>query len=56
MKFVKARKPRGIKKNGQRSKDLCPHCFAFHCDPVPSEIGNSSETIRIKKMSATPTS
>lgn len=27
------RKPRGIKLNGKPSKDMCPHCFAFNCDP-----------------------
>ncbi len=30
----KARKPRGIKKNGYPSLDLCPGCFSFHCDPA----------------------
>lgn len=30
----KARKPRGIKLDGTRSMDMCPHCFAFHCDPM----------------------
>jgi hypothetical protein len=30
----KKRKPRGIKLNGNRSLDLCPHCFAFFCDTM----------------------
>lgn len=30
----KARKPRGKKLNGQASYDLCPHCLAYHCDPI----------------------
>ena len=30
----KKRKPRGIKQDGTRSLDLCPGCFAFHCDPM----------------------
>lgn len=34
MKFVRRRKPRGIKKNGRRSLDMCPDCFSFHCDPM----------------------
>lgn len=32
MRFVKPRKPRGIKKDGTRSMDMCS-CLAFHCDP-----------------------
>lgn len=34
MKFVKPRKPRGIKKNGQRSYNLCTGCYARNCDPM----------------------
>ena len=30
----KARKPRGIKKDGTKSMDLCPDCYSFHCDPM----------------------
>ena len=30
----KHRKPRGIKKNGRRSLDMCPYCFSFNCDPM----------------------
>lgn len=33
-KLKKKRKPRGIKKNGRRSMDMCPYCFAFGCDPM----------------------
>ncbi len=29
----KARKPRGIKLNGNPSYDLCPHCYTYRCDP-----------------------
>jgi hypothetical protein len=29
----KIRKPRGLKKNGQRALDMCSGCFAFNCDP-----------------------
>lgn len=34
MKQVKARKPRGIKKDGSKSLDMCPHCLSFYCDPT----------------------
>jgi len=34
MKIKKARKPRGIKKNGHRSLDMCPDCLSFYCDPM----------------------
>lgn len=30
----KTRKPRGMKLDGTRSLDLCPHCFSFHCNPM----------------------
>jgi len=30
----KIRKPRGIKKNGYKSLDLCLCCYHFHCDPM----------------------
>lgn len=33
MKQVKPRKPRGVKLNGQRSYDMCPHCYMPGCDP-----------------------
>lgn len=29
----KKRKPRGIKLNGKLSYDMCPHCYAYGCDP-----------------------
>jgi hypothetical protein len=29
----KARKPRGIKKDGTESLDLCDGCYSFNCDP-----------------------
>ena len=28
----KVRKPRGIKKDGTRSMDMCPGCHSFNCD------------------------
>jgi hypothetical protein len=28
----KERKPRGVKKNGTMSEDLCPYCYSFRCD------------------------
>ena len=34
MKFVKKRKPRGLKKDGHRSYDLCTCCFHPQCDPM----------------------
>ena len=34
MRVKKERKPRGIKKDGRPSMDMCPHCFAFNCDPI----------------------
>lgn len=33
MRFVKPRKPRGIKKSGYPSEDMCPHCYSVGCDP-----------------------
>ena len=30
----KKRKPRGIKKDGTRSYDLCKGCYSFNCDPM----------------------
>ena len=30
----RARKPRGIGKDGYKSLDLCTGCYAFHCDPM----------------------
>lgn len=37
MRFVKPRKPRGIKLNGERSEDYCTGCYMRGCDP----FGNS---------------
>lgn len=34
MKLVKKRKPRGLKKNGCKSYDLCLGCYHPHCDPI----------------------
>lgn len=34
MKFVKPRKPRGIKLNGHKSYNLCTCCYSPHCDPM----------------------
>lgn len=34
MLVKKARKPRGIKLNGERSYDMCPCCLSFNCDPM----------------------
>lgn len=34
MRVKKKRKPRGRKLNGQRSRDMCSHCFSFNCDPM----------------------
>lgn len=33
-KLKKQRKPRGIKLDGRRSKDMCPGCYSFNCDPM----------------------
>ena len=30
--YKRVRKPRGIKKDGTRSMDLCPYCYSFNCD------------------------
>lgn len=30
----KKRKRRGIKQDGTRSIDMCPHCYSFNCDPM----------------------
>jgi hypothetical protein len=30
----KQRKPRGIKKDSNKSLDLCPCCYSFYCDPM----------------------
>lgn len=30
----KVRKPRGRKKDGSWSMDLCPYCYSFNCDSV----------------------
>lgn len=30
----KARKPRGIKKDGTMSEDMCSCCLSFCCDPM----------------------
>jgi hypothetical protein len=42
--MVKNRKPRGIKKDGTMSEDLCPYCYAFRCDG-----GNMSKKFEEKK-------
>ncbi len=34
MKFIKPRKKRGLKRNGDKSFDLCPCCYAPYCDPM----------------------
>ncbi len=36
MKIVKKRKPRGYKKNGQKSYNLCLWCLGRACDPMDS--------------------
>jgi hypothetical protein len=33
MKQKKARKPRGIGKDGLRSYNLCTGCYSYNCDP-----------------------
>lgn len=33
MPFRKRRKPRGYKKSGERSYDMCPWCYKPGCDP-----------------------
>ena len=33
MKFIKPRKKRGIKLNGEPSYNLCPCCYSPGCDP-----------------------
>lgn len=33
-KQKKIRKPRGIKKSGYPSYDLCEHCYSYGCDPM----------------------
>lgn len=33
MRFVKPRKPRGIKLSGEKSYNLCPCCYSPYCDP-----------------------
>ena len=38
MRYVKPRKPRGIKLNGQPSQDLCPYCYSFGCDPCAMSL------------------
>lgn len=42
---MKARKPRGIKKNGRRSYDLCPYCFHPHCDMMQRRPGKVDERL-----------
>lgn len=34
MRIRKKRKPRGFKKTGQRSYDMCPYCYHPGCDPM----------------------
>lgn len=38
MKFIKPRKPRGYKKTGERSYDLCPCCYSPNCDPMANSL------------------
>jgi len=38
MRYIKPRKPRGIKLNGERSLDMCPGCHSFYCDPMTDSI------------------
>lgn len=40
MRFVKPRKPRGTKLNGDKSFDFCTYCYAPFCDPFlrPSNV------------------
>lgn len=33
MRYVKPRKPRGVKQNGEKSEDFCPGCYMRGCDP-----------------------
>lgn len=44
MRFIKPRKPRGIKKSGYLSVDMCPYRYAIYCDP-----GSDSDHWRRKK-------
>lgn len=45
MKFKKARKPRGRKKNGHMSYDLCSGCYYPHCDPMFRRPGHIDERL-----------
>lgn len=33
MRFIKPRKPRGLKLSGEKSYNLCPGCYSPYCDP-----------------------
>lgn len=46
MRYQKPRKPRGLKLSGEKSYDLCPHCYAPHCD---SFFRNRNVEDRLKK-------
>jgi hypothetical protein len=37
-RYKKPRKPRGIKKNGELSMDMCEGCYGFNCDPTTMSI------------------
>ena len=45
MRFIKPRKPRGIKKSGYPSVDMYPYRYAIYCDP-----GSDSDHWRRKKV------
>lgn len=42
----KTRKPRGIKLDGTRSKNLCSHCLSYNCDPMTMSHAFSQKITR----------
>ena len=38
MRKVKVRKPRGVKKSGYPSYNMCPHCYMPGCDPFGGSL------------------
>mgnify|MGYP003335241753 CR=1 FL=1 len=50
----KQRKPRGIKKNGHKSYDLCPGCFSYNCDPMSMSFAFQSKIDKRRKQGLCP--
>jgi hypothetical protein len=50
----KHRKPRSTKLDGTKSRDMCPGCFAFDCDPFLMSLAFNEKIRRRLRLGLCP--